>query len=174
MPVVTRFRPISGGTNNGYYYYYVDEETSDGDATRISGTVGTLYTFKFPNPVMAGAINGVTIGAMCKDLDVSDGETLYHGFATMALYSPGNVVKYGTSEMLLPSYVLKSYTWNLNPWTGVAWTWAELNALEIGVHLAGAHYNATYATAYCTQLYTDITHNPPSSGGRAQLVGPIW
>jgi len=120
--------------------------------------------------------------AWCKDVEVycvEDG-VYYHGYAKMALYTDGQVVKYGTNNTLSTSYVLKSYEWITNPWTGNAWTWDELNALEIGISMYGDWYTDPpfntvyhYATAYCTQIYAEVTYIPPASRG-AQLIGPVW
>ena len=52
-------------------------------------------------------------------------------------------------------WTTKSYTWALNPVTGVAWTWGEIDApLEIGVRLRGTVASPDFAD--CTQVYVEI------------------
>ena len=50
------------------------------------------------------------------------------------------------------SYQSISYDWTVNPFTGIAWTWTEVNALEAGCRLQGSlsYYQR------CTEVYVAV------------------
>ena len=49
--------------------------------------------------------------------------------------------------------------WSSNPYTGTAWSWDELNDIQIGMRLHGtsSHYHIT-----CTQVYVVVEYEPPA------------
>lgn len=51
--------------------------------------------------------------------------------------------------------------WDTNPATGLAWTWADIDALQIGVALLGGEY---YEYVHCTQVYVEVDYTPPAVG----------
>ncbi len=50
-----------------------------------------------------------------------------------------------------------SHTWTTNPYTGKAWTWDEINALEIGVALNHAASSPVWSD--CTQVYAEVKYS---------------
>ncbi len=74
-----------------------------------------------------------------------------------------NGVEYnGTAENLTTSYVTYWYQWDYNPQTEVAWTWDEVDALQIGV---GLQRPAVGEHARCTQVYTEVYFEAPPLTG---------
>lgn len=69
------------------------------------------------------------------------------------------VIKYGGTEYVEPLrgvsniWTTYSYTWNVNPSTGTAWSWAQIDALQIGVGLL----NST-GWIHCTQVYAVVNY----------------
>ena len=79
-----------------------------------------------------------------------------------------NGVEYnGTEETVTTSYATYSYQWNTNPQTGSAWTWDEIDALQIGVGLRQATGAGAPAWRYtrCTQVYADVVFSAPPLTG---------
>jgi len=74
-----------------------------------------------------------------------------------------NGVEYnGPEETLTTSYTIYSNQWDDNPQTGQAWTWDEIDALQIGV---GLRRPDTNESALCTQVYVEVDFDaPPLSG----------
>lgn len=63
-----------------------------------------------------------------------------------------------------------SQTYTTNPATGVAWTWDEIDALQIGVQLK-ADYNDPMPNAGCTQVYVEVDYTPPSGRSQGFIIG---
>jgi len=58
------------------------------------------------------------------------------------------------------SYTNWSESWDTNPVTGIAWTWEDIQNLQIGIAIFEIQGSGT-----CTQLYAVVTYLPyPSCG----------
>ena len=47
-----------------------------------------------------------------------------------------------------------SFEWDTNPNTGIAWTWANIDALQVGLSLG----TAAFKLCRCTQVYLEVKH----------------
>jgi len=159
-------------TSNGYisegfscygdsdYYLCVDEAVPDDATTRISFDLVGIgrAVFHFINPSMGGHINFITVNNRMRAASGANGYvTIYNGSS----FSEQNPIEgVGWTD--------RSYTWNTNPWTGVDWTWADLNTLQIGAtfHRWGS-YN--WQELSWTQILIDYTLT--SGGSGAQIIG---
>jgi hypothetical protein len=59
-----------------------------------------------------------------------------------------------TAVTLTDSFVTSNWTHNVNPITSVAWTWSEIDDLEVGVALIGEQKQ--YSN--CTQVYVEVIY----------------
>ena len=124
-------RPSAPGTYNllfasgcGALWECVNETVADEDAAYIYGTGGSwdAQTFNAQNSsVNSGIIDSVKIFIRAKDFK-----------ARTAIRTNGT--KYESADITLTaSYTNYSKTYVTNPNTLAAWTWSEINAIEIGV-----------------------------------------
>ncbi|GAI58401.1 unnamed protein product, partial [marine sediment metagenome] len=70
--------------------------------------------------------------------------------------------KKGDEETVTTNYTSYSYQWNTNPETGGNWTWAQIDALQIGVQLRKAD---DLVATRCTQVYTEVSFEAPPLTG---------
>ena len=164
------FRPNAAGdeTNissqypaTGEHWDKVYEETSDGDSTYVASNNSTweedLYDITDHSTQTAGGtINYVIVYMVCRSTANATQTNAYIHIKT-------NGVEYnGPEETLTTSYAPYSYQWDDNPQTGQAWTWDEIDALQIGV---GLRRPVLDQSTLCTQVYTEVAFEaPPLSG----------
>jgi len=100
----------------------------------------------------SGTINGITVYFV-----VSGDE--HHGtplttYARAVIKTDGTV-RQGDEEVLTgKTFVTKYYIWLNNPETGAAWTWDEIDDLQVGVRLKGA----AVGKSYCTQVFVVVDY----------------
>jgi len=92
-----------------------------------------------------------------------------NGYFRIAIRTHSAVYYGATHNKIVDWYVLIEDTWATNPNTGLAWTIAELNALEIGVELRSTTFTKigivkAIHPAFCTQVYATITYTEPVAG----------
>ena len=143
-------RPVGSGTaselstencSNGWQC--VDESTSDGDGTYVKGS-GSNWKYDLydtqDHSAGSGTIDSVIIYTNAK----GDG-----GGKKAMTYLRTNSSNYsGSSHNTTSSYVTYSTTYATNPNTSAAWTWTEIDALEIGTGIK--------KTAYVTQVWVEV------------------
>ena len=136
----------AGDTNQ---WECVDEESSDSDTTYVNSTnySSTCRTqFALPSHTTeVGVIEKVTVYAIAKR---STATNLHINIRTHS-------TDYESSgDSLTTSYASYNNEWSTNPNTSAAWTWAEIDAVELGVRVG------TYTpNARVTQVYAIITYN---------------
>jgi len=67
---------------------------------------------------------------------------------------------------IVAQYLTFTKTYSTNPNTSLAWTWAQLNALQIGVDL-DPNGNSVFPV-YGTQVFARVTYTEPPAGGIQQ------
>jgi hypothetical protein len=152
-------RPDGAGdeTNvDGANWEKVDEAVSDNDTTYIQTNGGwqeDLYSTD-NNTTGTSTINYVRVYAVARSLDTPTRTGLYIHIKT-------NGVEYnGVEEEVTTSYAAYSNQWTNNPQTGSAWTWEEIDALQIGVGIRGSKAGGSPATRYTrvTQVYVEVNY----------------
>jgi len=151
----------SQGSPSGYDK--VDEVTPDEDSTYVQATgsdtgVTAKELYNLPNPEVGGSINSVTLYVRGRI-----GATSQNNFSHCYGAAKINGTYYWT-DLLDPhalTYATQSKVWTLNPTTGIAWTWSDINQLQVGVRLY-AWNGGVSGTFYarCTQVYVVVNYNP--------------
>jgi hypothetical protein len=112
----------------------VNDISSDGDATHLENTHSayTESSWSLTNPTSTSGVVDSIVASMVIARFSSDNNRK----ARLVLHTNGG--SYNGSEVdvdAVSSYTEYTRTWATNPATGAAFTWAELNSLEIGVDL---------------------------------------
>lgn len=162
-------RPVGAGdeTNissqdpgSGAHWDKVDEATADEITTMVytsdAGYQRDLYGIK-NHRAETGIIKSVTVYARCAAGDVPTQSSL-----KIAIKSGATVTESAafTLTYYTGGWVNYSKEWTLNPTTGHAWSWAEINSLQAGVALREA-IASTNAWSGCTQLWIVVDYEPP-------------
>jgi hypothetical protein len=162
-PDIGTFRPNGVGTTTQLGRYgalsnwdCVDEVTSDGDTSYVWGTVSGAYqkdTYATPDPATRpGTINKVIIKINCER---SSGQGL---FAKTVVRTGGTDYE-GIEITLTNSYVVYSTEYPTKPGGG-SWTWADIDAMEIGVVLKSTLTGGKLHEARCTQVWAEVDYTP--------------
>lgn len=153
-------RPNDTGDEENIANYYgdtpnykcVDEAVSDEDTTYIYSTT-TAYQrdlYNLPNHTSeTGDINYVKVYFRIK--------TSVYGhlaYAKPALKTGGTAVDGTQVTRNYATYSTYSQTWYINPVTSSAWTWADIDGLQIGVSLKAT--SGYYSI--CTQVYVEVDY----------------
>jgi hypothetical protein len=161
---------------NPEVYKLVDEAVvNDADYFGIqngfldAGSVGEK-TFTFPSIVIVRPVLAVVI---------------HYRVRAFSFYVPGTFRSYlithsttylGTEhELLSGSYDFTAWTdfsetYLVNPYTGTAWTQAEINALDAGIKMtATGSEGASGAESDCSWYWIDVITTSPAAG--AQIIG---
>ena len=157
-------RPSSTEANNNIFlfpntgeslYEDVDEAVSDGDTTYGSNDyLGGYPNARFGLPAHSGSgvINSVTVYGGARAAATPDRSSFNLGVRTYA-------TNYETLEQTVTtSYVTYSQAYTTNPYTGLAWTWDEIDALEARIKLRSAKA-ASYVATRCTQVYVVVDYS---------------
>jgi len=125
----------------------VDEVTSDGDGTYVKGAGGawTSDSYNAENPSVTGTIDSVLTYVRVRN---SGG-----GQNARTIIVSGGTRYYGSQIKLnaVPTYTAFSTNYPANPATSLAWSWTEINNLQIGVDLEGP--------GFCTQVWAEIYYH---------------
>ncbi len=137
----------------------VDEEVADGDTTYIWNSGKTTYRqgyLALPAHSGVGTINQVTVYMRCAGEVTPSQASLKIGVYT---YSTA----YWSSELTITnSYTNYPQIWPTNPDTGSAWTWTEIDELEVGITLRGVSPDLFKRTK-CTQVRVEVDYTPTAT-----------
>jgi hypothetical protein len=136
----------------GEHWDKVDEATSDNDTTYVY-TLNRNWQEDLYNAdnhsAGTGTINYVKV-YMVSRVTQAGGNDAYVHIKT-------NGVEYnGTTEDLTTGYATYSYQWDNNPQTTAAWTWDEIDALQIGVGITRPRRNQETRV---TQVYAEVNYS---------------
>ncbi len=148
---------------SGEHWDKVDEATSDADITYISTYDAAwqedLYNIA-DHSAGTGNISYVKVYMVAASLGTPTQANAYVHIKT-------NGAEYnGSQETTTTSYATYSYQWDNNPQSGEAWTWDEIDALQIGVGLRRA--SVTEKATRCTQVYAEVAYS-----GTIALCGEV-
>jgi hypothetical protein len=136
---------------SGAHWDKVDEESADEDGTYVEGidNVFRRDLYNLPAHSGSGTINFIKVYSRSRA-----GGTPTQASLKIPLKTGGSV--YESSEITLTtSYINYSNPWNTNPKTGVAWTWDDIDALQIGVTL---RQSSGLWGSKCTQVYVEVDY----------------
>lgn len=149
--------PNAVGTN----YQMVDEEYSDGDATCLLPASAQsrrwLDLFEFPDPSLpeGAIIDRVEVFARVRremgKFDIT---------ARTALRTHDQTY-YGSHVIPPTSYTLISTSYDVNPYTGEAWTVDEVNALQAGEDDESFFSITGSDEIRCTQVWVEVSYHVP-------------
>ena len=136
--------------NSTNHWDKVDEAIVDDGSTYVFEGFNAYYRDLYNLPVHSvglGIINSITIYIrICAET-----EAIATAYATVSQKS-GTTVTDGT-EQSTTAWATKSQTYTTNPATGLAYTWDEIDALQIGLQLKSGEAGFQ---AWCTQVYVEI------------------
>lgn len=138
----------------GFHWDKVDEAgANDGDTTCVTTfDPSERDLYNLPASGIGGdTINFVKVYIWCRE-DVGIGST----WAKPSLKA-GATTADGTGYEPTGSYTVNSHQWNTNPDDAGAWETADIDALQIGVHIDGDNEDSVY----CSQVYVEIDHEAP-------------
>lgn len=120
--------------STGSNYQNVDETSSDDDITYNSHSSGFSDATKtdlyaIPDQSLSGNINKITIYTNTKN-----GSATWHNTVARALKIGGTVYTSSPDDIVVEnSYTLHNTEWATNPATSAAWSWTDINNLQIGL-----------------------------------------
>ena len=147
---ITQLIPVGDAPN----WKCVDDIVPDENTTFVRvDLVGDLYDlYNIPNHTTeVGVITNVCVFARVR---TGGGNTSFHQIKIKT-----QATEYvGTYRTATSGWATYSDNWDINPNTLVAWTWADIDALQIGIRLD--NNNASWSED-CTQVYAVITYDTP-------------
>jgi hypothetical protein len=155
----------------GHHHEDVDEVTPDDSATQVGEGMVSAYCRDLYNidnhSAGSGIINQVTVYARCRCSVTPSLATLKLAIkAGEGAAAPDTVAE--SSEMTATlDWAIYSKQWPTNPKTGSAWTWDEIDNLQVGITAKRPQYGeATYITqVYLEVDYTAITEKASADSG---------
>ena len=155
--------------DSGAHWEKVDECSPDDDSSfvyqRYSSESGIwrrdLYSMQ-DHSVGTGTINSVNFNIRVKRYVQSARD----GWAMVAFRTNGTTYN-GNVYQITPYDTWTNYseTFTTNPSTGVAWTWSEIDNLEIGVSLKMEYSFFLGSATGCTQVYAEVDYGSSVTSG---------
>ncbi len=145
------------------HYQNVDEVTPDEDTTEVRGMSDYNWgrdLYNLPASSGTGTINKITVYARCWTEGTPARTSL-----KIACKTEGTAYE-GTEKTISTSWVTYSQEWAVNPDTSSAWTWTQIDALQIGIALRRIHPSSGFVSN-CTQVYVEVDYSPPTNYERS-------
>jgi hypothetical protein len=170
VPDTIIYRPDAAGdkteiTNqfpdSGAHWDKVDEDTADGDNTYIATDDDKWKKdlYNIPDHSTQTAAGPIFYDKLYMVVRAEGTPT--QASARAFIKTEGKEKK-GDDETVTDNYTSYSYQWDTNPETTDNWTWAQIDALQIGVQLREA---ADGIPTRCTQIYTEVGFEAPPLTG---------
>ena len=148
-----------------YHWQKVDDVTPDDLGSYVMETTQhTTYTqdlYNLPAHSGSGEIGYINVVVRCcansNDIDQP---------SVKAICKTGGTIYEGPEEWVVPGplmgdvFLNYNKVWYTNPQTGVAWTWADIDALQIGVALRMHHSSTGNTATLCTQVFVEVKTVP--------------
>lgn len=132
----------------------VDEISSDGNATRVRSSGSSYFTdtYTLTNPPSSTCnINKITVYGRAQKTTI-----FMLGYIKFIIRIGG--AEYECAEQSVTnSYTDYSHEWTVNPSTGSAWTWSDMEQLESGVSLSTG---SPIFRVNCTQVWVEVNYGP--------------
>jgi len=145
---------LTRGGGCGANWECVDEVSSDGNATRVrssgSSYLTDTYTLIEP-PSSTCNINKITVYGRAKKTTI-----FIPGYIKPVIRIDGAEYE-GPEQLVTNSYSDYGHEWAINPSTGQAWTWSDIEQLEAGISLS------TISPVFrvdCTQVWVEVDYEP--------------
>lgn len=142
------------GDGVGTHYTTVDEETPDDDTTYVrnknTAYERDLYNIA-DNSAGSGTINSVTVYARCKGTLIEQ--------ASLKIAIKSTSAHESAEKTITTDWANYSEQWATNPDTGSAWTWDEIDGLQIGISIRESS-TQDWKYTYCTQVYVEVDYTP--------------
>lgn len=126
---------ISGSTGATHWEVVDESSVNDADYVTDNGTAGTYHRdlYAFPDSAVgAGTINSVTL--YCRIAREVNG----FGTQSMSLRTEGTTYDYDTTSLPNGAFSTENTgALTVNPNTGAAWTWTQINEIEAGPRIRG-------------------------------------
>ena len=154
------------------HWAQVHDSTQDGDTTRVStegaaeGTYRDLYNIPDHGSAV-GTIKNLRIFWMLKRSGTGAN-------ARGAIKTNGTVYETSNLNPVVGSYRGYNHIWTTNPDTGLAWTWTEIDNLQVGVTLVSHNGYAALDDAYCTQIAIFIDYDDTSLPYLSGYYNDTW
>lgn len=154
---VNEFSQLTGAAT---HWEAVDEESADGNTTYVWEWTGAAIDerelFELPDPSIAGIISSVTVYA---NAEFSLDGNISGIYLTIRL---SNTNYDGTrQDGISDVYTEYSEAWANSPDTSTTWTWAEINAMEVGTRQDTA---GQVGSVSLTQVYVVVDYSPLITG----------
>ncbi|MCX6654140.1 MAG: PKD domain-containing protein, partial [Candidatus Bathyarchaeota archaeon] len=138
----------------------VDEVTADDGTTYVRGDVDNTRqtdTYNVPDQSLTGTITNVRI--YIRSLENYDRNDVY---AWTAIRIGTGSIQYGTQIGTTTSWTnyYTDYATKTGNLGSGAWTWADINNLQIGVGLQSHNSSGTWRYAECTQVWVVVEYIP--------------
>ncbi len=160
--------PTVVGDGVGAHYTTVDEETPDEDTSYVgSGYADDTWYRDLYNVAGhsegSGTINHIKVYARCYTPTASPVQAgLKIAIKSGTGTGDPDTVDEGSEEGLTNSYADYFNQWSTNPATGSAWTWDEIDKLQIGISLRRTK-DSSWGKSRCTQVYVEVDYTAVTS-----------
>ena len=179
-PVIEILRPDAPGDKCGYpwgctscpnHWQCVDDEIPDGGATQV-------YSTSVPMPYMLselyntenhtageGTIREITVYGRFKRSSKDKYGRPYTPYSSARVGIETGGVEYTSGRFMVgTSWDNYGTTWATNPQTGTPWTWADIDALQIGTAMGRPAPRGIGLYTYCTQNWVEVEYAPYAVG----------